>query len=175
ADAAQVVVPPTSDRGAVSSAIDGLSAGSGGTRFRTALARISDVIGAREARVVFVTDVQRAGWESSDQGGLPAGVEVQVVAIPSPRVNLAVTFAERRERVVVATIQNYGASSIATTAKLVIDGKTVVEQPLTVQPQAATDVQLSGDFPSTGQATVTIDDAAGFLGDNVRYVILDPK
>jgi hypothetical protein len=174
-DSARVVVPPTTDRGAVSGAVDGLFPGAGGTRFRTALARISDVIGAREARVVFVTDLQRAGWESSDQGGIPAGVSVQVVSIPSPRSNLAITFAERRERVVVATIQNYGASSAATTAKLVVDGKAIAEQPLTIQPQAATDVQLSGEFPSAGSAVVTIDDAVGFLGDNARYLILDPR
>ncbi len=174
-DSARLVVPPTADRGAVSTAIDGLSPGSGGTRFRTALARINDVIGARDARVVFVTDLQRAGWEASDQGGIPAGVSVQVAAIPSPRANLAITFAERRERVVVATIQNYGASSVTTTAKLVVDGKTLAAQPLTLQPQAATDVQLSGELPGSGSAAVTIDDAVGFLGDNVRHVILDPR
>jgi hypothetical protein len=174
-DSATVVVPPTTDRGAVSDAIDGLNAGSGGTRFRTALARISDVIGAREARVVFVTDLQRAGWEAADQGGLPVGVAAQVTSIASPRVNLAITFAERRERVVVATIQNYGASPAASTAKLIVDGKPIAEQPLTIQAQAATDVQLSGEIPRSGSAVVTIDDAAGFQGDNFRYVLLDPK
>jgi hypothetical protein len=174
-DSATVVVPPTIDRGAVSAAIDGLDAGAGGTRFRTALARISDVIGARDARVVFVTDLQRAGWDANDQGGLPIGVTAQVISIPSARVNLAITFAERRERVVVATIQNYGASPAATTAKLVVDGRPLAEQPLTIQPQAATDVQLSGELPRSGSAVVTIDDAAGFQGDNLRYVILDPK
>jgi hypothetical protein len=174
-DSATVVIRPTTDRGVVSAAIDGLDAGAGGTRFRTALARISDVIGARDARVVFVTDLQRAGWDGNDQGGLPVGVAAQVISIPSLRVNLAITFAERRERVVVATIQNYGASPAATTAKLVVDGKPIAEQPLTIQAQAATDVQLSGEIPRSGSAVVTIDDTAGFQGDNLRYVILDPK
>ncbi|MGH9199607.1 MAG: vWA domain-containing protein [Vicinamibacterales bacterium] len=174
-DSASIIVPPTTDRGAMSAAIDKLNAGSGGTRYRTALARISDVIGAREGRVVFVTDLQRAGWEASDQGGLPVGVTTQVVSIPSPKANLAVTFAERRERVVVATVQNYGASPVATTAKLVFDGKTIAEQPLTIPPQSATDVQLSGEIPRSGSAVVTVDDAAGFQADNVRYLTLDPK
>ncbi len=174
-DSATVVVPPTIDRGAVSAAIDRLDAGAGGTRFRTALARISDVIGAREARVIFVTDLQRAGWDVSDQGGLPVGVTTQVVSIQSPRTNLAVTFAERRERVVVATIQNYGASAAATTAKLIVEGKPIAEQPLTIQPQAATDVQLAGEIPRSGSAVVTIEDPSGFQNDNLRYVILDPK
>lgn len=174
-DSASVVVPPTTDRGAVSAAVDGLNAGAGGTRYRTALARISDLIGAREARVVIVTDLQRAGWEASDQGGLPVGIEANVVPIPSPRANVAVTFAERRERVVVATIRNYGASPVTTAATLVVDGKIIGEQSATVQPQAATDVQLAGEIPSSGSAVVTVDDAAGFQGDNVRYVVLDPK
>ena len=174
-DSATVVVPPTTDRSAVTSAIDALDAGAGGTRFRTALARISDVIGAREARVVFVTDLQRAGWEANDQGGLPSGVTARIAAIPSPRANLAITFAERRERVVVATIQNYAATQATTTARLIVDGKSIAEQPLTIQPQAATDVQLSGEIPRTGSAVVAIDDASGFQDDNLRYVILDPK
>lgn len=175
ADSATVVVPPTTDRGALSAAIDGLKAGAGGTRYRTALARISDVIGERDGRVVFVTDLQRAGWEASDQGGLPVGVAARVVSIPSPRANLSITFAERRERNVVATVQNYGASAATTTARLIFEGKTIAEQPLNIQPQAATDVQLSGEIPKSGSAVVTIDDANGFQADNVRYVILDPK
>ena len=90
ADSAAVPVEPTTDRSAARAAIAGLAPGPGGTRYRTALSRASEVIGARDARVVMITDLQQAGWDANDDGGLPDGVDVQVVAVARPAGNLAV-------------------------------------------------------------------------------------
>ncbi|MDP2055566.1 MAG: BatA domain-containing protein, partial [Acidobacteriota bacterium] len=48
ADAATVAAPPTTDRDAARAAINGATVGAGGTRYRTALAAASEVIGARD-------------------------------------------------------------------------------------------------------------------------------
>lgn len=173
-DAATVLVPPTSDRGSVLAAIAGATVGAGGTRYRTALAVASEVIGARDGRLVVVTDLQQAGWEANDEGGLPDGVDVQVVAIARPAGNVAVTSAARHDRVVVATVQNYGQDAVEAAVTLVVDGKPVARATASMAPQAAADVELRGSFGDAGIAQVVIDDATGYRADNTRFVALDP-
>lgn len=174
ADAATVAAPPTSDRGAVRAAIAAVQVGAGGTRYRTALAAASEVIGARDGRVVIVTDLQQAGWDANDDGGLPDGVDVQVVAVARPAGNLAVTAAARRDRVVVATVQNYGMDEATTAVTLVVAGKTVASTTATMAPMAAADVELRGPFGDAAVVQVVLDDASGYQADNTRLVALDP-
>ncbi|MEO8681395.1 MAG: BatA domain-containing protein [Vicinamibacterales bacterium] len=173
-DEAVVTVPPTPDRGSVTAGVDRLTAGGGGTRYRTALAKAAELIGGREGHVTIVTDLQQVGWDANDEGGLPDGVTASVVAIPGPPTNLAVTSAERRDRTVVATIQNYGTDAAKAAATLLVNGKVLTKAEVTVAPQSATDVRLDAELPATGAASVSIDDAAGYQADNVRHVVLDP-
>jgi hypothetical protein len=174
ADAATVVVEPTTDRDAMRAAINEVTATPSGTRYRTALARASEIIGARAGRVVMVTDLQQAGWEANDEGGLPDGVDITIAAVAPPTGNLAVTSAERRDRRVIATIQNYGNADAKTTVRLLMPGASLAQTELTVAPLAAADVELDATLPRTGQAEVRIDDAAGYQLDNVRALSLDP-
>ncbi|MSO35317.1 MAG: VWA domain-containing protein [Acidobacteria bacterium] len=174
ADSATVTVPPTSDRGAVLAAIAAAAAGAGGTRYRTALASASEVIGAREARVVIVTDLQQAGWEANDDGGIPDGVDVRVVAVAGPRGNLAVTSASRRDQVVIATVQNYGADEARAAVQLMVEGKEVTQTTAVMAPFAAAEVELRGGFGEAGTARVVIEDATGYQPDNARFLPLDP-
>lgn len=173
ADAATVVTPPTPDRGAVRAAIAGVTVSAAGTRYRTALAAATEVIGARAGRVVIVTDLQQAGWEANDEGGLPDGVDVQVVAVPPPARNLAITSAALRDRVVVATVQNFGAEEVTAAVTLVVEGKTVATATAAMAPMAAADVELRGALRGAGVAQVAIADAAGYQADNTRPVALD--
>ncbi len=115
---AEVVVEPTTDRSAVAAAIAKLSASGDGTRYRTALLRVSEALGARDGRVVIVTDLQQSGWEANDDGGLPDGVDVEVIGIAPPPGNLALTSADLRDRRVIASIQNFGNSEARTTVEL---------------------------------------------------------
>ncbi len=172
-DAATVLVPPTSDRAAALSAVSAATVGAGGTRYRTALASASEVIGARDARVVIVTDLQQNGWEANDEGGLPDGVAVRVVGIAAPAGNLAVTSATRRDRTVVATIQNYGPDEARTPVMLMVDGKQTAQATATMAPFAAADVELRGTLGDADTAQVVIDDQAGYQPDNVRFLALD--
>jgi uncharacterized membrane protein len=175
ADAATIVVPATTDRALALAAVPQLTAGPGGTRYRTALARAAELIGAREGRVVVITDLQQAGWEVTDDGGLPDGVGVEVVTVPPPSSNIAVTSAERRDRTVFATVQNYGRESARAAVALIVDGKKIATATVDVAPLAATDARLNGAIPATGAAQVVVDDVAGYQGDNIRHLVLEPR
>ncbi|MDP2052381.1 MAG: hypothetical protein Q8L75_02010, partial [Acidobacteriota bacterium] len=91
-----------------------------------------------------------------------------------PAGNLAVTSAARRDRVVVATVQNYGPDEAKTSVTLMVDEKPVASAVATMAPQAAADVELRGGFGDAAEAQVVIDDAAGYQADNVRLVALNP-
>lgn len=174
ADAATVAAPPTTDRGAARAAIGAAAVGAGGTRYRTALASASELIGARDGRLVIVTDLQQVGWEASDDGGLSDGIDVEVIPVARPTGNLAVTSAARRDGVVVATVQNYSPDEAKTSVTVMVEGKPVVSAAATMAPQAATDVELRGGLGDAGEAQVVIDDAAGYQADNIRLVALNP-
>lgn len=173
-DAATVVVAPTSDRAAATSSVEALAPGAGGTRFRTALARASEVIGTRAGRVVIVTDLQQSGWDANDDGGLPDGVDVEVLAIAPPAGNLAVTSAERRDRRIAASVQNYGTLEVKTPVRLLIAGQELARVDVTIAPLGAADVELAAPLPASGTAEVRVDDPAGYQADNGRAVALDP-
>jgi hypothetical protein len=174
ADAATIVVEPTTDRSAIAAALANLSPGAGGTRYRTALGRASELMGAREGRVAIVTDLQQAGWESNDEGGLPDGVEVEVIAVPPPAGNLAVTSADRRDRRIVASVQNYGNLEVRAPVRLFAEGKELAKTEVTIGPLASSHVELSGPLAASGTAEVRVDDANGYQADNIRHVALDP-
>jgi hypothetical protein len=171
-DSAIVVVEPTTDRSAITSAIARLEASATGTRFRTALARSSEIIGTREGHVVIVSDLQQSGWESNDDGGLPDGVSVDVISVPPPEGNLAVTSAERRDRRIVASIQNFGNTEIKAPVRLFAGGKEVARTEVTMAARGAADAELLGSLTGS-EAEIRVDDATGYQADNARKVLLD--
>lgn len=170
---AEVVVEPTTDRPAVAAAIAKLQASGDGTRYRTALRRVSEALGARDGRVVIITDLQQSGWDANDDGGLPDGVDVEVIGIAPPPGNLALTSADLRDRRVIASIQNFGNGEARTTVELLAGGKPIARSDVTIGPQAASDVELTGTLPRTGAAEVRIADAIGYQLDNARTFSLD--
>ncbi len=173
ADSATIVVEPTTDRSAITAALSQMRAGSGGTRFRTALARASEMIGARDGRVVMITDLQQVGWEANDEGGLADGVAVEVIGVPAPPGNLALTSAEKRDRRVVASIQNFSNDEVRAPVRIFAGGKEIARTDVTVAPNGAAEVTVDAALPASGDAEVRIDDAAGYQADNVRAVRLE--
>jgi Aerotolerance regulator N-terminal/von Willebrand factor type A domain len=173
-DSATVVVEPTTDRSAITSAIARLEAGATGTRFRTALARSSEIIGTREGHVVIVSDLQQSGWESNDDGGLPDGVGIDVISVPAAGGNLAVTSAERRARRIVASIQNFGNTEIKASVRLFAGGKEIAKTDVTMAARGAADAELLASLTGS-EAEIRVDDATGYQADNARKVLLDPS
>jgi hypothetical protein len=179
ADAATLVVPPTTDRGGLIAAIDQTSPGAGGTRYRTALARAAEAITSGQGAIVVITDLQQAGWEASDEGAVPDGVEVKVMEIAAPAQNLAITSVRRDGGAMVAGIHNYGVRAARVMTRLRVpatDGamRDLSTQSLEIAPQSAANVRFTVPLPTRGGAEIRVDDRDGFQGDNARYVILDP-
>ncbi|HXG89972.1 MAG TPA: BatA and WFA domain-containing protein [Vicinamibacterales bacterium] len=174
ADSATVVVPPTTDRGGVLAAIDAAKAAAGATRYRTALARAAEVIGGATGRIVVVSDLQQSGWEAGDEGAVPDGIRIEVSEVPAPPGNVAVTAVRRDGAAVIAAIHNYGARPIRLPVHLRVADKDVVTQATDIAAQSAAEVRLSATLPARGAASVVIDDAAGYQGDNQWHFVLDP-
>jgi hypothetical protein len=123
---------------------------------------------------VIVSDLQQSGWESNDDGGLPDGVGIEVISVPPPAGNLAVTSAERRDRRIVASIQNFGNSEIKATVRLIAGGKELAKTDVTMAARGAADAELLASLPADGDVEIRVDDATGYQADNARKVLLDP-
>lgn len=173
-ESADIVVPPTTDRGAVIAAIRGLSAGHAATQYAAALARIAEVLGPRAGAVTIVTDLQQAGWERPPRGGLPEDVDVRVLGVDAPVQNLAVVSAVRRGTSVEATVRNFGLESRTTDAVLAVDGAERARVLVTIPAQGAAPAEFEAEVPATGAAAVSVVDDGGVPADDVRYLVLDP-
>jgi hypothetical protein len=174
ADAATVTVPATTDRGAAVAAIDRAAPAPGGTRFRSALARAAEAASAGQGRIVVVTDLQQVGWDAADEGAVPDGLSVEVIEIPPPAGNLAVTSVRRDEQGVVVAVHNFGSRPHRAPVTMAVDGRTIASASVDLAPQAAAEVTLRGAIPASGGAEVRIEDPDGYQTDNVRFLALDP-
>lgn len=174
ADNATVLLPPTIDRPAARAAVDSVSPGAGGTRYRTALARAAEVVGQRQGRVIVITDLQQTGWEVSDEGGVPDGLDVRVVEVKPPAGNLAITAVRREGRDVIAAVHNFGGRPARVPVRVLVEGKEAGAGRVEVAPQAAADVRIPSQLPARGAAEVRIEDVEGYQPDNARFFVLDP-
>jgi len=105
---------------------------------------------------------------------LPDGVGVEVISIPPPPGNLAITSAERRDRRIFASMQNYSNSEIRTPVRLMAGGKEIARTDVTLAARGAADAELMASLPEGSEAEVMVDDVSGYQPDNVRKVLLDP-
>jgi hypothetical protein len=184
-DRATVVAMPSIDRGSARAAINGLTPGPGGTNYAAALAAAARVIGPSGGELVIVSDLQRSGWNAD--GTLPNDVTLRLLDVSSPVENVAVSALVRegdslgqaggagRGGWAVALVANHGARPRTVRAALDIDGKAAGEQTASVEPGATATLRFAGaTLPATGVAHVTVDDGAGLIADNERYLVLDP-
>jgi hypothetical protein len=174
ADAATLVVPATTDRDRVLSGIDQAQPTAGGTRFRTALARSAEAITAGEGQIIVVTDLQQAGWEASDEGAVPDGIDVRVEEVSAPTGNIAITAVRREGSAIIAGVHNFGVSQARAPVFVRVAGQELVRQSVDLGPQAAAEVRLTTTLPARGGAEVRVEDPNGYQYDNARYVVLDP-
>jgi Mg-chelatase subunit ChlD len=173
ADRAELVAPPTADRAAVEAAIGRLQPSSGGTRYRAALARVGQALNGRPGRVVVVTDLQRSGWVGGDEAALPERTAIDVADIAPAQRNLAVVDLARDDKGVTAIIRNSGGVRERGDARLALDGRPIGSAPFDVQPGATARIAFERVLPSSGIATLAVEDRAGFAADNTRYLVLD--
>ena len=173
ADAADVVALPSTNRADALEALSRLRPGAGGTRYRVALARAAESIGARRGRIVVVTDLQQSGWEVEDRGAIPEFIAVEVAEAGAPAGNLAVTDIRRDGTATIAVVRNTGARARSGRARLAVGGRTIAEAPFAIDPGVFSEVRFAQSLPAEGAVSVAVDDDEGYRWDNVRYLALE--
>ena len=171
-DTARVVADLASTRAAARAAVEALSPGVHGTRYREGLAAASALVGSRDGQIVVVTDRQASGWDRG-AGRVSPGVDVQILDIPPPAGNLAVVGIEPEAAATAAVLFQAGVSAGATQLSLAVDGDLVSEIQVTPGPGRTT-VRFPVVLPAAGVATVTLVDPTGYAADDRRYRLLDP-
>ncbi len=178
ADAADVVVRPTSDRALVRAAIDRAAAGAGATHYRGALAAASELLGGTPGTIVVVTDLQASGWDEGDRVALPVSVHLEVADVGAPPPNLAVTAVQAEGDRVLASVRNLGDAPRDTTLRISMhdevspsEAREVGTSPASVGPGQTVRVALA---PESGTlASVSLEDTTGVQADNTRFLVLD--
>ena len=171
-DTARVVSELTGRRAAARAAVEGLSPGVHGTRYRVGLAAASALIGDRAGRIVVVTDRQASGWDQG-VGAISAQIDVETRDVAAPAGNLAVVAIEPEPAATAAVLFRAGASSGETRVVLTVDGDPVSEVQVTPG-DGHTTVRFPVVLPAAGVASVSVVDPLGYRADDRRYRLLDP-
>jgi len=172
-----VASQPVTDHALAIAAVDGSSAGAGGTRYRPALEAAAGLIaggGDGSGRIVVVTDLQSVGWTSGERLRLPEQVQVEIADVGALPENLAVVGARvDGERNVIATVSNFGSQSREARLSLEAGGAGVRQASITIAAGGSESVQLGtveGD-----RATVRVEDPDGLSADNERSLVMQGR
>jgi len=155
------------------SALKDLEPGFAGTRYGPVIARAAEVADGGPARLVIVTDLQRAGWEDKQPVTIPSALTLEIKDTGAPPPNVAIVRARIERATVVASIRNSAAAAYTGPVRVALDGREVASAHASIAPGATADVVVPYQTPATGTVTVSIDDPQGFSADNSRYVLLD--
>jgi hypothetical protein len=173
ADGVDVIAPLSDDRAGALTAIAALNAGSGATRYRTALGRAAEVLGARSGRIVVVTDLQQSGWDTADQGAVPERIPVEVQEIDGPESNIAITALRIEGTEASAFVQNFSNRPAAEQVNFAIDGKPASAVAVKLAAGGSAEARLALPVGVSGGVSATVTDAQGYAGDNARFALLD--
>ena len=171
-DTARVVADLAGARAAARAAVEALSPGVHGTRYRVGLAAASALVGLRAGRIVVVTDLQASGWDLG-AGAISLEVDVEIRAVAPPASNLAVVGIEPAAAATAAVLFQVGAAAPETLVSLAVDGDPVSEIEVAPGPGRTT-VRFPVVLPAVGVATVSVVDPVGYAADNRRHRLLDP-
>jgi hypothetical protein len=178
-DDAQVASQPSADRAQARAAVDAARAGAGGTRYRAALNAAVDLLRGRPGTIVVVTDLQETGWDSGEQASVPEAVTVEVADVGAPPPNLAITAAHVSGGRLVASVRNAGPQAVTAQVRVNVSDAADPSAASRVAAESAVPVgagqsaSVSFAAPQGKWASVTVDDAAGAVADNSRFVVLD--
>ena len=160
--------------GAARAALAGLTPGYGATKYAEALAKAAEIAAGDEGRLIVVTDLQHAGWETDEHAVLPGNLTIEVRDVGTPPANLAVTGIRVASDRIVATVLNTATEARGGQVRIERDGRSVATAAYSVPPGSAAEVSIPYRAPTSGSISILLDDREGFVADNVRYAVLDP-
>jgi hypothetical protein len=170
ADALAEPGAPASARAALAT----LKPGDGGTRYAAMLAKAAEISGLDVARLVIVSDLQRAGWGGDVHAFVPANLTLDVRDAGAAPTNVAVSAVKVTAGQVVASIRNEGKTGWSGEVRVERDGRIVAGASAVVTAASELEVPVAYHPPAIGSIAVSVEDPSGFQGDNRRFAILDP-
>ena len=170
-DRATVVVEPGRPAEAIQ-AMGTLQPGHGGTRYAAAVLKAAELASGGAARLVIISDLQRAGWEGEPRLRVPASLRVEARDAGAPAVNLAVVGTRIEEDRLIAVVRNASGAARSGTIVLKKDGREAGRANYSVPANATLDVPLRWT-PARGAMAVSIEDKGGFPADDVRHLAVD--
>ncbi|HET7218550.1 MAG TPA: BatA and WFA domain-containing protein [Vicinamibacterales bacterium] len=170
-DRAQTVAEP-GGKGDARAALQGLTAGSGATRYEPLFEKVRELAGGAAGHLVIVSDLQQGGWAASASAALPDGWDLRIEDLGDLPANASVTgITVERDRVMVA-LGNAGAAPRSGRVRIEHDGREVGMAPYTVPARETVRLPIAWRAPSAGALRATIDDEGGLSADDSRYVVL---
>lgn len=170
-DRARVVAQPGAGRDAAVAAIGRAEAGFGATGYAAALETAAGLIGARDGRIVMVTDGQQSGWDVGAGELLPEGIEVTARLVEPGAGNLAVTAFDVTTVGAAAVVMNAGSETRPGRVRLIAGGAVVEAEELPLAP-GPTEIVFDAALPPAGLLEVAVDDPGGLAADDRRYHLL---
>ena len=170
-DRARVVAQPGAGRDAAVGAIGRAEAGFGATRYAAALETAAGLIGARDGRIVMVTDGQQSGWDVGARGLLPEGIEVTARLVEPGAGNLAVTAFDVTAAGAAAVVVNTGSETRPGRVQLIAGGAVVEAEELPLEP-GPNEIVFNAALPPAGLLEIAVEDPGGLPADDRRYHLL---
>lgn len=168
AEQAQVIVAPTTDRSALTGALDTLEPGSGTTRLAGAIQLGNQLLlesPLAEREVVLISDWQTSAWDRGTETGLIPGTTLTPVHLGTPApANALITAVEarrsgaggRRSVVMTARVANQGQEAVEVPVALEVNGEVVFSTTAALPPAGSQSVRLGPIAQPSTTARTTI-------------------
>ena len=170
-DRARVIAEP-GGKGEARDAIASIEPGYGSTRYGAAITRAAELAGGGAARLVFITDLQRAGWEGETSMRIPASLLVEVRPVEMTSANAAILDVLQEEGRLTASIRNASTEPRSGSIRVEQEGREAARVEYSAGANATIDVPI--EWKATqGNVVLSIDDPGGFPADDERHVALD--
>lgn len=181
ADDARLAAPPTTDRGAVTRALEDLRPGSGRTRFAPMMELANEILldsphAVRE--VVLVSDFQAQGWDRADEVQLVSGTTLRTVDLSrKDPANVTVAGAEVRRGALVVRLVNRGPREVRDLGvRAEVDGLEVAAGCVSIAASGSETLELGPIEPAAGNARLTVRiDGDALAADDAFNLVLSPR
>lgn len=163
----------TGDRAQLRAALAALQPGDGPTRYAPAVAAARERLAQSDAPrklVVLVSDLQRSGWDVTDEARLPTGTAIEPIDVAD-----TTPVRDRRiQRVDVVAMPRAAGARVAVTARIANLGSATRALPVRLEAGARVLAQRAVDLPAEGGATVRFDSIAVSAEGVAARVVLPP-
>ena len=153
-------------------AVNGLAVGHGATRYAAVIEKATELASGGPARLVIITDLQRAGWDGEIRAKAPAALTLDVRNAGTPIVNVAVVDLRPGTSGVVVEVRNASATARQGSVTLTHNGGAVGRAPFSAPAQSSVDVPIPWKVAVSGSISAAVEDPDGFPSDNTRHLIL---